>query len=219
MKHSNKNYYVGVIAILVIIGSFSVSFFTLWNFFHEPKNASAQGGTTSNAGVAHYKSNKYSFRFSFPESLLASSTFNSTYVAGEGWNLYTNSSNMESGEKAVSFVKTGSNEIFDAELRIGVSDNPKDVLHCTKPPAGTTGEQVKLNGNDATKFTVKDGATMHSLEATSYRIVHNDECYAIDEILMSGNPNAYTPPRSLPFTKEEATTDLNVILSTFTFSK
>jgi len=48
----------------------------------------------------------------------------------------------------------------------------------------------------------------HYVSAGSYRAVHNGACYAIDLVVAGTRPDVYDPPRTPPFSQQEAASRL-----------
>jgi anthranilate synthase component 1/para-aminobenzoate synthetase len=69
-----------------------------------------------------------------------------------------------------------------------------------------TGDGLGGNGSD-------DAAMSHYLSADSYRVVQGGACYAVDLIIAGTRPEVYDPPRTPPFTAQQAKAALAAMLA------
>ncbi len=118
--------------------------------------------------------------------------------------------------------KTGYPLYFGAEMRIGMSTDPTDVKNCLKPDAGdnSTPTTKTINGIDFTVFPIRNAAAQQYIEGVSYRTVHNQACYVIEQ-LKTGNRSRDTAqqgdiPDSLLNSYYDQIAD---IIKTFKFTK
>lgn len=119
------------------------------------------------------------------------------------------------GRRVVAVVLDGSNEVTTAAMRIGVSADPSSMAACLQLPAESTGPaagQVEIGGVPFTHFRAGDAAMSHYVSADSYRAVHGGQCVAIDLLVKGTRPEVYDPPRTPPFTTEEAQQKLQALL-------
>ena len=125
------------------------------------------------------------------------------------------------GKPILALVLRGSNKITAAELRIGVSTQPREVAHCSGRPSAAVGasDQATINGTTFTHFHARDAAMSHYLEVQAYRVVHEERCYAIDLWITGTNPQVYDPPATPPFSRADAMRRLHVLLGTFRFNQ
>lgn len=74
---------------------------------------------------------------------------------------------------------------FSTELRIGASADPKEIARCLEADV-SGGEQYvgedKMNGLTYKKFSFADGGMMKYIKGISYRIIRNNQCYAIEAV-------------------------------------
>ncbi len=74
---------------------------------------------------------------------------------------------------------------FSAELRIGASASPKEIARCLEPDPGYENQTIseeKMNGLIFKKFSFGGAGMMQYVQGVSYRIVHNNLCYAIEAV-------------------------------------
>lgn len=139
--------------------------------------------------------------------------FKRSYLAMDAWTLYP--AEGSTGRPLVGLVLDGSNEITSAEMRIGRSDGAADVKSCTTPPSDAAGkaDTADVDGVRTTHFSSSDAAMSHYLSADSYRVVQGGACYAVDLIIAGTRPEVYDPPRTPPFTAEQAKAALAAMLA------
>jgi hypothetical protein len=139
--------------------------------------------------------------------------FKRSYLAMDAWTLYP--AEGSTGRPLVALVLDGSNEITSAEMRIGRSDSAADVKACTTLPPDAAGiaDTADVDGVRTTHFSSSDAAMSHYLSADSYRVVQGGACYAIDLIIAGTRPEVYDPPRTPPFTAEQAKAALASMLA------
>ncbi len=157
-------------------------------------NCVEQSIPNQNATTTMYTNDTYGFQIEYPKSLMATTTFTNNYILRNQWKSLA--SPNSTGVPIVSIpvlrinqggVATGRSYplSFDAEVHIGVSTNPADVVTCLEPDAGYTKEpeaDVTIGGVSFTRFSFSDAAMGTYLQGESYRAVHNDACYAIEQI-------------------------------------
>lgn len=138
--------------------------------------------------------------------------FTRTYLALDGWMLFA--APGSTGTPLAALVLDGSNEVTAAELRLGRSDEAAAVKQCLELPAEATGpaSTVQIDGMPFTHFSAGDAAMSHYVSAESYRAVRNGRCYAIDLMVAGTRPEVYDPPRTPPFSNEEAQQKLQAAL-------
>lgn len=139
--------------------------------------------------------------------------FKRSYLAMDAWTLYP--AEGSTGRPLVALVLDDSNAVTSAEMRIGRSDSAADVKACTTPPADAAGkaDTVDVGGVRTTHFSSSDAAMSHYLSADSYRVVQGGACYAIDLIIAGTRPEVYDPPRTPPFTAQQAKAALASMLA------
>jgi len=132
--------------------------------------------------------------------------FQRDYLASPSWKLFAPPDSK--GTPLVALVLEGSDRVTAGELRIGRSAEAMQITSCLEPPAEATGPAapatVDIGGVPFTHFTVGDAAMSHYVNAESYRAVHDGACYAIDLVVAGTRPEVYDPPRTPPFSQQEA---------------
>ena len=162
----------------------------------------------------------FGFRIEYPKDWKARREFRGSYLAEGTWKTYSTPESQ--GTPVAALVVPGSNEITDAELRIGVSRAAAEVHACFSAPrsarAGST-DRERIDGADFVRFEASDAAMSHYLVVHSYRAVHEDACYALDLLVYGVNPQVYNPAPRPPFSKDKAFAALHGVLRSFHFTR
>ncbi len=172
--------------------------------------------SSTNALLSMYTNTTYGFSISYPNNFTATSTFASSYLLPTYWNIY---STEGSGDQVVAIEYPGSNNILSSEIRIGVSDEPDQVKACDKFDQNVTTSSHAINGEEFYVGTESDAAMSHFSHTESYRVIHNDMCFAIDLVTFGTNPEVYSPPKTVPFDQKTAQAALEQVVDSFTFVK
>lgn len=210
MPTINKKTLVWVtIALLVII---SVYFYTTKST-DVPANTVTENATTSNEiavsetgtktptppksdGLSGYSNSEYGFTLRFPPYINPHNSFSTFHNLTNNWRV--NASQVNQGKGIVEFpvysvdqgsIATGKSYplFFLAELRVGVSPNVKE---CYSTDPGYTNQvvtNVNINGVTFKKFSWSDGAMMQYIQGESYRTIHNNMCYVLEQIKAGTN--------------------------------
>lgn len=149
--------------------------------------------TTGNiAGFYSYVNAAHNFSIQYPSYVRPLTSFATFHEIGNNWRLYAGQANQ--GKPVVSFsiknidqgvYSTGKQTYplyFTAEVRVGVSPNVKE---CYTPDASYPNQKitnVTINGVAFKKFSTSDAAMMKYTQSESYRTIHNNSCYVIEQI-------------------------------------
>jgi hypothetical protein len=185
----------------------------------QQKPANASGANDfSGAHRQTFTSEEYGIAIAYPSDFDAHPVFPKSYLQNGAWKTYAGPKSQ--GQAIVALVLKGSNDVTDAELRIGASRNAQAIAECTQPSdavRGGTGHAT-LDGVSFTTFKAGDAAMSHYLSVRSYRAVHDNTCYAIDLLIYGTNPKVYSPPRKPPFTHAQAFARLQAALKGFHYT-
>lgn len=136
-----------------------------------------------------YTNDNYGFTFSYPASLTLETSFQSYYHLPSLWR-----SGATPGTSGVSIISIPSFRIkqdnaypryFSAEVRIGASSDPRDIADCYKNDGSSAGIPATteiINGTEFMKFTLGSAGMMQYMTGVSYRTIHNNTCFAIEQI-------------------------------------
>jgi membrane-bound inhibitor of C-type lysozyme len=108
----------------------------------------------------------------------------------------------------------------DARFTIGTSEAPGAVKNCLHFQYADQGKMstTTINGRQFTKIQFTDAGAGNLYETTSYRTVYNNQCYAIEYIIHSGNIYNYDPSQGVKeFDKAKITSVLEGIVQSFKF--
>lgn len=186
--------------------------------------------TGSIAGFHSYANATYNFSIQYPSYVQPLTSFATFHEIGNNWRLYASQANQ--GKSVVSFsihnidqgpYSTGKQTFplyFTSEVRVGVSPNVKE---CYTADAGYTNQKitnVTINGIAFKKFSTSDAAMQKYVQAESYRTIHNNSCYVIEQIR---NGSSYRDEKmTIGKTEAELLTYYNLgekIVKTFKFTK
>lgn len=187
-----------------------------------PTSQSVIPVATSSAAEASraFVSQAWGFRINTPSGWILRRDFQSSYLSNGAWKTFAASDSQ--GEPVLSLTVPGSNQITDAEIRIGASRDPAEVQSCTAPPsavvAGSTATQ-RINGIPFTTFEAADAAMSHQLDVHAWRVVHHGACYAIDLLVFGVNPQVYDPPATPPFSDAHAFDAMRTVIRSFRFER
>jgi membrane-bound inhibitor of C-type lysozyme len=186
--------------------------------------------TTLGTNLLTYSNAEYKFQVKFPKSVLPQSYFTTFYQLPSSWRL--NASAVNQGKAIVSFpvhrIDQGSLSAkgktyplyFVAETRIGAGPNVKE---CYAPDAGYTNQKitnVTINGIAFKKFDFTDAAMMKYTQGSSYRTIHNNLCYVIEQIKSGSSYRDETMTQGVSESQLQSYYDTaGAIARTFTFIK
>jgi hypothetical protein len=177
--------------------------------------AASSAPTSSHAFV----SKAWGFRIDAPPGWTLRRDFQSSYLANGAWKTFATPDSQ--GRPVLSLTMPDSNQVTDAEIRIGASRVPAEVQRCTAPPSALRGNvgTERINGIDFTTFEAADAAMSHHLDVHAYRVVHGGACYAIDLLVFGVNPEVYDPPATPPFSDAHAFDAMRAVMRTFGFEQ
>jgi hypothetical protein len=187
------------------------------------RNADVTAGVAPSASADNrqvLESAAFGFRIEYPTGWTARREFRGGYLANDAWK--TDAKPDSQGTPVAALVVPGSNDITDAELRIGVSRAAEEVRSCATPPssvrAGSTGRE-RIDDADFVKFEAEDAAMSHYLVVHGYRAVHEGACYALDLLVYGVDPRVYDPPAKPPFPQDHAFAAMHEVLRSFRFTR
>lgn len=173
------------------------------------------------SGSSHaFVSDAWGFHIDKPRGWTLRRDFQSSYLANSAWKTFAAPGSR--GEPVLSLTVPGSNQITDAEIRIGASRDAAEVQRCTAPPSATRADSVatqRINGVSFTTFEAADAAMSHYLTVHARRVVHGGTCYAIDMMVFGANPEVYDPPATPPFSNAHAFDAMRAVAGTFGFEQ
>jgi len=180
-----------IVALVEIVGAFA--FYN--NYKPRPSN-----------NLFVYRNIKYGFEIDYPNNLVPERTFKTFYHLSDKWRAETYVENSK-GIPIVSIpiYRIDNNNYYpryySAEVRVGVSKDPQDIKDCLEiDPSYTnvTSTDEIINGVTFKKFKIQNAAMMQYLSGFSYRTIHNDSCYAIEQLAAGSNYREQASPNDIP---------------------
>jgi hypothetical protein len=174
-----------------------------------------------------YQNNDYGFTMRYPANLHPQQNFETSYFLPNTWRVFNSDPEnySETGKAIVSIPVFKVEHVksyptyYTAEVRIGASNNAKDIANCIKD---NNNIQV-INGTSFHVFSSDDEGMMHYMRSISYRVIHNNQCFAIDQIetgskmyLDDGMPNQQRVPDAV---LHNYYAEAGKIIETFNFTK
>jgi hypothetical protein len=185
-----------------------------------PPSAPPAVKSSASEASGTFVNNAWGFRIEVPASWTPRRDFRSSYLADDSWKAFAAPDSK--GEPVLSLSMPGSNQITDAEIRIGASRAPAEVQSCTAPPsaavAGSAATQ-RTGGVAFATFEARDAAMSHHLDVHAFRVVHDGACYAIDLLVFGVDPQVYDPPATPPFSDAHAFDAMRSVIRTFAFER
>lgn len=193
-----------------------------------PKTTTLTSGNV--AGFNSYANTTYHFSIQYPSYAKPLTSFSTFHEIGNNWRLYAGQANQ--GNQVVSFsihkidqgtYFTGKQTYplyFTAEVRVGVSAN---VQECYTPDTGMTNQKISnvtINGIAFKKFSTLESRSPKYTQSESYRTIHNNTCYVIEQI-KSGTTER-DEKMNIAYSDTQLTNYYNLgekIVKTFTFTK
>jgi hypothetical protein len=182
-----------------------------------PPSSSANASSASPSSPA-YVDDAWGFRIDTPTGWTLRHDFQHGYLTNGAWKTFAAPGSQ--GQPVLSLVMPGSNQVTDAEIRIGASRDPAEVQQCAEPPSAVVAGSVatqRIDGIAFTTFQARDAAMSHHLDVHAWRVVHGGACYAIDLLVYGVNPQVYDPPATPPFSDADAFEAMRAVLGSFAF--
>ncbi len=205
MTNKNKRILFGGLFILLLF-----LFISLYFLLKSPNNKSLNTKwDLSQVDLSTYKNTDYGFEISYPNYLIPEFKFKTFYHLSDKWNaeIFTDNSKgipiisipvyrIDSGNGAYKSYPL----YYDAEIRIGASKDLEDIKNCLNPPSylNVTSTNENINGEIFKKFQVEDAGMMQYLKGFSYRIVHNNICFAVERLETGSSYREEPNPSDIP---------------------
>lgn len=162
---------------------------------------SAPSGKPSGAGpksdgMSGYANAEYGFSLRFPPYVRPTNFFTTFHELSSNWRLNASAANQ--GKAVVEFpifsvdqgsIATGKNYplYYMATLRVGVSPNVKECYTTDAGYADQKVSNVTIYGVTWKRFDWQGAATMRYVEGRSYRTIHNNMCYVMEQVRNGSN--------------------------------
>ena len=167
-------------------------------------------------GYATYTDVGKTFMFAFPTNV---SVAGSAVGYSQDWSAQATASGLVLAKLVVpSSYQPGTN-FNEAKFMVGVSTDPAAMASCLTGPQGAKAVATKVGDATAAKLTFSDAAAGNRYDTTSYRALHNGQCYAIEYTIHYGNIDNYQKGSVKEFDEASLTAALDEVAHSFQFLK
>ncbi|MEN9582400.1 MAG: hypothetical protein RL641_354 [Candidatus Parcubacteria bacterium] len=154
------------------------------------------------------------FSFSYPDEL--------TVKAGDAtkpWRTNTTVAGKQLASVTIPSSSQPNTNFSEAILSIGSSNNSLAVKNCSTAQNGESAKgEVMINGLKTAKITLSDAGAGNFYDTTSYRFVHNSQCYSVEYTIHSTNIANYTAGTKTEFNPQTAVVVLEKMVQSFSFA-
>ncbi|MBA3789144.1 hypothetical protein H0X32_01970 [Patescibacteria group bacterium] len=182
--------------------------------------------TPSLSGLSIYANGEYGFSIFYSESVKVQNSFDTQYHLPATWRV--NALGNATGTSVVSFIGykvTNAHSYpryYEVEVRVGISADPKELAACEKPNNGEVAlSATPIHGVMWKTFSLQSAGMMQYPKGTSYRIIHDNTCYALEQVA-AGSSYRDDPPSSSDIPDTVLTQhydDLAPIIQSFSFAR
>lgn len=212
-------------AVLLALAALMGAGFYFWYTNHPPAQE-PQASVTSSDNI--FASGEYGFTISFPKSYQTDYDFKSFYHLQAYWR--ANALPDATGTPIVALIGYRSTSdhsfprYYDAEVRIGISRDPKELARCEVAATDQAEKQlpdVTLGGTVFKAFSFESAGMMQYVKGVSYRVIHDGACYAVEKVATGSSyrddsASADDIPQA---TLDAAYSALDSVVASFQFSK
>lgn len=138
-----------------------------------------------------YRNDTYGFTLNYPRALTPTATFATYYTLSNNWRALAGENEKGTSVIAIPIFRVNQASpttgkpypmYFDAEVRVGVSTvtstcYARDALYIEQTVTDET-----INGIPFKKFLFSSAGMSQYLEGTSYRTIHNNQCYVLEQL-------------------------------------
>lgn len=183
-----KHHRIWILALLIISG-----IALAWLLATTPDKATIpSAGTVSSTtpdltGRSIYTNGEYGFSVAYPETARLEEAFAPDYHLAATWR----ASALATGTPVIAIIgySTMSDHSYPrnytAQVRIGASNDPKEVASCLKPTSSqneTPLPDVVIGGATWKAFSFENAGMMQYVRGVSYRTLHEGNCIALEKI-------------------------------------
>ncbi len=193
----------------------------------KPSTALTSGNV---AGFYSYANSQHGFSIQYPPYARQLSSFSTFHEVGNNWRLYAGQANQGKGIVSFSIRNIDQGTYFTgkqtyplyymAEVRVGISPNTKECYTPDNAYPNQKISSVTINGIVFKKFSTTETNTPKYTQSESYRTIHNNACYVIEQI-QSGT-KLRDEKMTVAVTDAQLTASYNLgekIVKTFKFTK
>ncbi len=151
------------------------------------ENVSSKGSLMAHTDLAIYTNGQYGFSLFYPATSTVQTSFDSTYHLPATWRVDALAN--ATGTPVVEIIgyetksDTSFPRYFEAEVRVGVSADPKEVAACDEASDGETAlPSAAFGGASWHVFSLQLAGMMQYAQGISYRSIHDGSCYALEQV-------------------------------------
>ena len=191
----NKSTFVIFLVIILAIGG-GAAWYLMDTRAASLERPEAVGTTTPmlDEGKAIYTNGPYGFTLFYPATADVSHGFTTSYHLADYWR--ANALPDATGVPIVEIVSYSTQSdhsyprYFFAMVRVGASDDPKEIEQCLKPTPNqgeTALPDVTINGTTFKAFSFQSAGMMQYVKGVSYRTLHEGKCIALEKIAVGSS--------------------------------
>lgn len=138
-----------------------------------------------------YRNDTFGFTLNYPRALTPTTTFATYYTLSNNWRALAGENEKGTSVIAIPIFRVNQASpatgkpypmYFDAEVRVGVSTvistcYARDALYIEQTVTDET-----INGIPFKKFPFSSAGMSQYVEGTSYRTIHNNQCYVLEQL-------------------------------------
>jgi hypothetical protein len=212
-------------AVLLALAALAGAGVYVW-YANHPASQEPMAPVASSDNI--FASGEYGFTIRFPKSYQTDYDFKSFYHLPANWR--ANALPNATGTPIVALIGYRSESdhsfprYYDAEVRIGISRDPKELARCEVAATEQAEKQladVTLGGTVFKAFSFESAGMMQYVKGISYRAIHDGACYAVEK-LATGSSYRDDPASAddIPqATLDAAYSALDSVAASFQFSK
>lgn len=176
-------------------------------------------------GLSIYTNGTYGFTVFYPADAAIEYDFSPDYHLGSSWR--ANALPDVTGNPIVSIIPyTVASEdfyprYFNAMVRIGASDDEREVARCLVPAQGEAAlPDATINGIAWKAFSFQSAGMMQYASGISYRTIRDGECLALEQARTGSSYREAPTDRDIPESTLEAEyAALDAIVESFSFAR
>ncbi|KKR13501.1 MAG: hypothetical protein UT43_C0043G0008 [Parcubacteria group bacterium GW2011_GWC1_39_29] len=178
-------------------------------------NNCVSGTQTSANSINTYTDTSKTFSFNYPDQFVLSG---GEMGYSQNWRSGTTDLGMILSVVHIPRSFIPSTNFSEAKFTVGTSADSNAVKNCLIADGGNgviTGEAT-IGGRKFTKLNFTDAGAGNYYETTSYRMLYNNQCYAVEYTIHSTNIYNYSPDQDIKeFDKAKITSILEAIVQSF----
>lgn len=157
------------------------------------------------------------FSFSYPKEFSVSG---GGVGYTESWRVNTQKMGLLLAKVTIPRSSQPNTNFSEAIFTVGTSSDPEAIKDCLIPTNGERAKGTKnINGISFNKITLTEAGAGNYYDTTSYRVIRNDQCYALEYTIHSTNINNYPQELGIKeFDTQKVVNALESMVESFSFS-